>query len=838
VGLCQYGTLACRGGALECDDEVGPAGERCDNLDHDCDGMPVPTDLDDLIVSDPAIGPACSNQLGICGQGVPGTWECVDTGSGTPNWERRCGEGSVSATDETCDGRDEDCNGTVDDGIATEACPAPGATIDCDDSVVSRDPLVKADPTCRCTEGETFCSGGQVGCLDWVGPLTQELCNGIDDDCDGWVDENARQVGDQCADIDGDLTTDDPYNILGACRAGEVHCVDVDPGPGVTKELRCEDPDSGPAKVTPAAQEICNNIDDDCDGQIDNGWVAQGAEQPAGTVCCPQEAMGMTCYDPSSTPVQAGICEQGAIECEAGVVKCIQTGWNPSPEVCDTDETRDNDCDGNFDEDFVDGSGDYTGRSESIAHCGGCGIDCRNDPRAATAAMACIDSVCQIAACLADYYDDPDVGGTDCELYCPGFLGANTELCDGVDNDCDGDLDADDADIQPPTAATFCDQDGACNGAVPVCTDVDPGPGTLIGWSCDILPYTEMGIPIDRCDYDAMTDKLDPADGVNDDCDGKTDENDVVASGFQAAGLVRIGEDCFGPGTGACRRAGKLACSTSTPGQLVCVDEGDPSTPLTEDTGAATNEVCDGEDNDCDGIVDEPCPCDPGDTACLMALPTWNGTLGEPTGCVVDDWVELDSGAFMFTYEASKPDALVDNVGSARNRACSQGNVLPWTQISYADAKAACEAIDDGAGRVGRLCTRAEWLDGCDCTGTQWNNSGACETDEDNSPCNFYDSDSDPGPGTTGPTGSFTGCYSGDGAYDMNGNVKELTQAQLDAGGSCDPETDGSTCRIMVRGGAANNFQVGASCGYAQSYWPNDAPFPNVGFRCCIDPLP
>jgi hypothetical protein len=146
---------------------------------------------------------------------------------------------------------------------------------------------------------------------------------------------------------------------------------------------------------------------------------------------------------------------------------------------------------------------------------------------------------------------------------------------------------------------------------------------------------------------------------------------------------------------------------------------------------------------------------------------------------------------------------------------------LPWTNISYADAQAACVAA--GA----RLCTRAEWFGACACGGTgpddyEWSEGGSCTATATTSSCNF-DSDANGMSNPIWATGSVNTCNVG-GVYDLNGNVKELTYLQ-----------DG---QIMVRGGAYNNFAKGSACGFEGSFWPQDAPFGNVGFRCCTGPEP
>jgi hypothetical protein len=166
---------------------------------------------------------------------------------------------------------------------------------------------------------------------------------------------------------------------------------------------------------------------------------------------------------------------------------------------------------------------------------------------------------------------------------------------------------------------------------------------------------------------------------------------------------------------------------------------------------------------------------------------------------------------------------------------------MPWTNVSYSDALAHCQAVHPDA----TLCSMMAWGDACSC--------GAYGTT--GSPLNYdygwsYASCSDPYDGTTCNGADFAGSddsilaggsaadcrrpLSGSDVYDLSGNVKELTLARTSVGAACNPATD-ADCTIMVRGGSSNNTAAGTACGYVRSFWPNDAPFYNVGFRCCMD---
>jgi hypothetical protein len=102
--------------------------------------------------------------------------------------------------------------------------------------------------------------------------------------------------------------------------------------------------------------------------------------------------------------------------------------------------------------------------------------------------------------------------------------------------------------------------------------------------------------------------------------------------------------------------------------------------------GTSSAEVCDNKDNDCDGMIDD------------------GGSTGSLIG---QDWVTIFGSTQMMKYEASRPDATATGAGSVQTIACSKQGAIPWTNLTYPQAQAACGSIG------GRLCTEAEWQGAC-----------------------------------------------------------------------------------------------------------------------------
>ncbi len=174
-------------------------------------------------------------------------------------------------TAETCEGTDQDCDGLIDEGF-TVGAPCDGPDTD------------------TCADDMTICnaSGTEV-CGDTSGDDDVELCNGVDDDCDGAID-NGLGIGDQCDGPDGDV-----------CREGTLAC------DSSTMAAVCSD-------VTGTTVEVCNGANDDCDTLTDEGFDLTTDEANCGECdnTCTNSLGTTLCLVSACVPT----CSVGAAQCD------------------------------------------------------------------------------------------------------------------------------------------------------------------------------------------------------------------------------------------------------------------------------------------------------------------------------------------------------------------------------------------------------------------------------------------------------------------------------------------------------------------------------------------
>jgi len=699
----------------------------------------------------------------------------------------------------------------------------------------------------ECTDQPSVTTGGSAG--SGGTDIGGSIMIGLGGDQDpGTGDKPGAGGGGMLEDAGTECDTVDLQNDVNNCGVCGQHCVITGADSKCVKG-KCEIDTCSPNRYDvngdaadgcelicdgdPMADETCNGEDDNCNGKKDEGFDLDTDVENCG-VC------GNACdLQHATSKCEAGTCKID--KCEDGWYTADGLDSTGCEYPCHLKDKNKADCD-----------------PATALPADGCGVEvcddvdqnCNGQINEGTAdANAQCDDFCGTAGCVGTC----TFGTTQCigsVLVCVPGVTPTLDICDGQDNNCDGQKDEDfDFDNDPqhcgdcdtscvgmfPHALAKCDQK-QCK--VDVC-DTDYGELDPNSPGCEQCPVRPV--------------RAESCNGKDDDCNGVIDDAAAVAATKPASGAAAgVNSFCKQKAATLCNNV-PLHCDSNAGGWVCDYPAG------VETSGGKvviTEGLCDGIDGNCDGQKDEAfldlgktcndgalgvcldygkVQCDPADatkTTCNTTLPpdppmasaeTCNGLDDNCDGQVdegTDQLVHIKRGAFDFyidKYEASRPDATASTAGTDESHLCGIPNRMPWTGASFDEAKGACEA----SGK--RLCHITELEEAC--VGAT-NRTYPYGNSYVGANCNGIDA-----PGSApAPTGSFANCVSSDGVYDLSGNVSEWSD-----------EKHGTTTGnpgydiMSLQGGSFLTPSNGLTCKFDFDVISTNAVLPSLGFRCCKD---
>jgi hypothetical protein len=359
---------------------------------------------------------------------------------------------------EICNNLDDDCDGSTDDGLGAIFYYAD---VDGDNYGDVNSSVSSCAPVSGYVTDSTDCNDNNAA----INPAATEICNYIDDNCNGSIDDGLNFTT-YYSDGDGDTYGD-------ALDAGTALC--SNPGTGYTTNN--SDCDDNNASVNPSAIEICNNLDDNCNGSIDDGVVFTTYYLDADGDSYGDAGNSLS----SCTPVSGYVTN--STDCDDG-----NAAINPSAaEICNY---VDDNCNGTIDDGlqtvyYADADGDnYGDAGNSVSSC----------------------------TPVSGYVTN----SADCDDSNPDVNPAATEICNGLDDNCINGID-DGLVFTTYYADADGDNYGDANNSISNCETVN-------------------GYILDNTDCDDTNADVNPGaveisnNGIDDDCDGDVDEFGVGVS--------------------------------------------------------------------------------------------------------------------------------------------------------------------------------------------------------------------------------------------------------------------------------------------------------------------
>lgn len=492
-GACVAGT------PLDCDDGVACTTDSCSEELRACSNRPVDADGDGVAAA------TCLDE-----RGVPLGTDCDDT-------DALAFPGAM----EICDAaqRDEDCNPSTHGGVDVDGDGFEDA---------------------RCCNGDD-CGADCNDAVRATNPDGTELCNQVDDDCDGNIDENFTPVT-VYRDADGD-GRGNPAMSMSAC------------GPVSGYSTFGDDCDDTTVMRSPILPEVCDEVDNDCNDLVDDSpRITQWYEDADG--------------DGFGTPLRFVLsCAPPAGRYSLQNTDCNDAAAAVSPSQAERCNGQDDDCNGVAD--YVIAPGDL-----------------EDDDRDGIADTSCTPA------------------GTDCDDRDPSSRPGDAESCDGRDNDCDGNIDE-----MVVTFAYFRDADGDGYG-----TSVD---SVVVGCT-PVAGYVRRGGDCDDASPTRFPGAPEGCNGQDDDCDSATDENPasslcptrtgaVVACIAGACATVRCSDgfgDCDASQATGCES--DLRSSATSCGSCGRVCTGGANSTAACNGGSCSVATCNSGYLDCNGDVGQP----------------------------------------------------------------------------------------------------------------------------------------------------------------------------------------------------------------------------------------